>query len=123
MGGLLALTQAASVASLSTRRPTYLHCLTCLDTSPRLDADTCLFSEACSMSISVHLDPETERRLALLSEKTGRTKAALLREIVRQGIEDSEDYWLSADVLARVREGREKTHSAASVRKNLRMDK
>lgn len=75
------------------------------------------------MSISVHLDPETERRLDLLAEKTGRTKAALLREIVRRGIEDSEDYWLAADVLARTRDGQEKTHSAASVRKSLRLDR
>lgn len=74
------------------------------------------------MSISVHLDPETERRLDLLAEKTGRTKAALLREIVRRGIEDSEDYWLAADVLARVRAGQEKAHSAAEVRRCLGSD-
>ncbi len=74
------------------------------------------------MSISVSLDPETERRLALLSEKTGRTKSALLREIVERGIEDSEDYWLAADVLARVREGREMVHTAADVRNEVGLD-
>ncbi|MDP1625743.1 ribbon-helix-helix protein, CopG family [Parvibaculum sp.] len=71
------------------------------------------------MPTTIRLDAETERRLAMLAARTGRSKTALLREIVRRGIEDSEDYWLAADVLARVRAGQEKTHSAAAVRRVL----
>jgi RHH-type rel operon transcriptional repressor/antitoxin RelB len=33
-----------------------------------------------------------------------------------------EDYYLAADVLERIRKGQEKTHSSASVRKDLGLD-
>lgn len=74
------------------------------------------------MPTSVRLDSELERRLDLLSKKTGRTKAYYLREIVQRGLAEMEDYYLAADVLERVRKGEEKTHSAAKVRKDLGLD-
>lgn len=74
------------------------------------------------MPTSVRLDVELERRLDLLSKKTGRTKAYYLREIVERGIAEMEDYYLAADVLERVRKGEEKTHTAAEVRKDLGLD-
>lgn len=74
------------------------------------------------MPISVRLDAELELQLDRLAKTAGRTKAALLREIIERGLEETEDYYLAADVLERVREGQEKTHSAARVRKSLRLD-
>ncbi|MDZ4382038.1 MAG: ribbon-helix-helix protein, CopG family [Parvibaculum sp.] len=74
------------------------------------------------MPTSVRLDTELEKRLDLLAEKTGRTKAYYLREIIERGIAEMEDYYLAADVLERVRKGQEKTHSAAKVRKELGLD-
>ena len=71
------------------------------------------------MATSVRLSPEVERRLAFLASQTGRTKAFYLREIIEQGIEDLEDYYLAADVLERIRKGREQTHAAADVRRAL----
>jgi len=50
------------------------------------------------------------------------TKAFYLREMIEQGIEEMEDYYLASDVLARVREGTEQVHSAADVRKDLGLD-
>ena len=41
---------------------------------------------------------------------------------MNRGIEEMEDYYLAADVLARVREGKEQVHSAADVRKDLGLD-
>ena len=71
------------------------------------------------MATSIRLAPEIEQRLDYLASQTGRTKAFYLREIIENGIQDMEDYYLAADVLARVRQGKEQAHSAADVRKDL----
>jgi RHH-type rel operon transcriptional repressor/antitoxin RelB len=74
------------------------------------------------MATSIRLTADTEQRLHFLASQTGRSKAFYLREIIEQGLEDLEDYYLAADVLERVRKGREKVHSAADVRKDLGLD-
>ena len=74
------------------------------------------------MATSVRLAQETEQRLDFLAANTGRTKAYYLREIIEQGIEDMEDYYLAANVLERVRKGQEQVHSAADVRRDLGLD-
>ena len=74
------------------------------------------------MATSIRLTPEIEQRLDFLAANTGRTKAYYLREIIEQGIEDMEDYYLAANVLERVRKGQEQVHSAASVRSELGLD-
>lgn len=74
------------------------------------------------MATSVRLAPEMESRLDRLAAQTGRTKAYYLREIIEQGIEDMEDYYLAADVVERIRKGQEQIHSAATVRKDLGLD-
>jgi RHH-type rel operon transcriptional repressor/antitoxin RelB len=74
------------------------------------------------MATSIRLAPETEQRLDFLSAHTGRTKAYYLREIIEQGIGKLEDYYLAADVLERVRKGQERVHTAADVRRDLRLD-
>jgi RHH-type transcriptional regulator, rel operon repressor / antitoxin RelB len=74
------------------------------------------------MATSIRLAPETEQRLDFLAAQTGRTKAYYLREIIEQGLEDLEDYYLAAEVLERIRKGQEKVHSADEVRKELGLD-
>ena len=74
------------------------------------------------MATSLRLAPETEQRLDQLASLTGRTKAYYLRELIEQGIEQMEDYYLAVDVLERVRKGQESVHSSASVRKDLGLD-
>ena len=74
------------------------------------------------MATSIRLAPETEQRLNYLASQTGRTKAFYLREIIENGIQDMEDYYLAADVLARVRQGKEQVHAAADVRRDLGLD-
>ena len=74
------------------------------------------------MATSIRLSPETEQRLALLASQTGRTKAFYLCEIIDRGLEDIEDYYLAADVLERIRKGREQVHAAEDVRKELGLD-
>ena len=71
------------------------------------------------MTTSIRLDPITEQRLGNLAAKTGRTKAFYLRELVTNGLEDLEDYYLAAATMGRVRKAEEKVYSAAEVRKDL----
>ena len=71
------------------------------------------------MATSIRLAPEIEQRLDYLASQTGRTKAYYLREIIEQGIEEMEDYYLAADVLERVRKRQEAVHSSADVRSDL----
>lgn len=74
------------------------------------------------MATSIRLAPETEQRLDFLAAQTGRTKAYYLREIIEQGLEDLEDYYLAAEVLERIRKGQEQVHSTDEVRKELGLD-
>jgi RHH-type transcriptional regulator, rel operon repressor / antitoxin RelB len=74
------------------------------------------------MATSIRLDPEIERRLDFLAAHTGRTKAFYLRQIIEKGLEDVEDYYLAAEVVARVRAGEEPVYSAQQVRGDLGLD-
>ena len=71
------------------------------------------------MATSIRLAPDTEQRLNFLALQTGRTKAFYLREVIERGLEDMEDYYLAADVLERLRQGKEKVYSADDVRNAL----
>ncbi len=74
------------------------------------------------MPTSIRLAPETEQRLDFLASQTGRTKAFYLREMIERGLGDMEDYYLAADVLERIRQGKERVYSSADVRKALGVD-
>lgn len=74
------------------------------------------------MATSIRLEPELEQRLDHLAARTGRTKAYYLRELVRNGLDDLEDYYLAAATMERVRKGEEKTYSTEEVRKDLGLD-
>ena len=74
------------------------------------------------MATSIRLDPEIEQRLNFLVSQTGRTKAFYLRELIERGLVDMEDYYLAADVLERVRKGREKVYTSEEVRRSLELD-
>ena len=74
------------------------------------------------MATSIRLSPEMEQRLDYLASQTGRTKAFYLRELIERGLEDMEDYYLTADVLERVRKGEEPVYSSEEVRTELGLD-
>lgn len=71
------------------------------------------------MATSIRLDAEIEQRLDRLSAETGRTKAFYLRELIEQGLEDLEDYYLGMEVMERLRKGEEYTLSLDEVEKDL----
>lgn len=60
------------------------------------------------MVTSIRLDPEDEARLSALAERTGRSKAFYLRELISSGLTDLEDYYLGQEVLERIRKGEER---------------
>jgi len=74
------------------------------------------------MATSIRLAPELSNRLDRLALKTGRTKAFYLRELIENGIDEMEEYYLAAETRERVRKGQERVHSAASIRKDLGLE-
>jgi RHH-type rel operon transcriptional repressor/antitoxin RelB len=74
------------------------------------------------MPTSVRLPPAIEKRLAALAAKTGRSKAFYLREIIENGLEDAEDYYLGAQVLERVRTGKERVFTLDEVERDLGLE-
>ena len=74
------------------------------------------------MATPIRLNPVIEQRLDHLAVQTGRTKAYYLRELVTNGLDDLEDYYLAAVTMERVRKGEEKVYSAEQVRDDLGLD-
>lgn len=74
------------------------------------------------MATSIRLQPDIEKRLDHLAESTGRTKAFYLRQIIENGLGEMEDYYLAAEVTTRIRQGKEETHSAGSMRAKIDLD-
>ena len=58
----------------------------------------------------------------MLAQKTGRTKAFYIREMILEKIDDMEDYYLAAHRAEKVRQGKEKVFSSEQVRKDLGLD-
>ena len=71
------------------------------------------------MATSIRLDAATEQRLDNLAAQTGRTKAYYLRELVKNGLEDLEDYYLAAATMERVRKGEEPVYTLDEVERDL----
>ena len=74
------------------------------------------------MPTSIRLPEDIEQRLDALARRTGRTKAYYIREMILEKIDDMEDYYLAADVLARVRKGDKPAFSAEEVRRDLGLE-
>jgi len=74
------------------------------------------------MATSIRLSAKAEQRLDFLAAQTGRTKAFYPRQMIENGLDDLEDYYLAGDVLERVRKDEEKTYSSAQVRADLGLD-
>ena len=71
---------------------------------------------------SIRGAPEIWRSaLTFLASQTGSTKA-LFFELIEQGLEDMEDYYLAPSVGERVRKRQEPVHSAAESGKTLGLD-
>jgi RHH-type rel operon transcriptional repressor/antitoxin RelB len=65
--------------------------------------------------LSIHLEPEIEKRLELLAQKTGRTAACYAREAILEHLEEIEDTFLAKERL----ENPGKTYSQQEVKREL----
>lgn len=74
------------------------------------------------MATSIRLDPEIEQRLDRLAVQTGRTKAYYLRELIVNGLEDLEDFYLADATMERVRKGEENVLSLDEVERDLGLE-
>ena len=63
------------------------------------------------MASTIQLVPEAEQRIDSLVARTGRSKDFFLKEIIKRGLEDVEDYYLAADLLEGVREDTKAVYS------------
>jgi predicted DNA-binding protein len=75
------------------------------------------------MVITVDIDRETDKRLAELSARTGKSKAEHAAEILKYGIEDVEDYCTAVEVSERIGRGEEKVYSLDAVIADLGLDR
>lgn len=50
--------------------------------------------------LAIELDPDTEQRLERLAGETGRSKASVVLEAIREHLEDMEDVRIAKEVLA-----------------------
>lgn len=57
--------------------------------------------------------------LAARTGRTGRTQAYYLRELIEEGLEELEDYYLTADTMERVRKGEEAVSTLDEVEREL----
>ncbi len=67
------------------------------------------------MPTTIRLKPETESRLDLLAQETGRSKAFYLRQLIEDNLADLEDIYLSEKRLEDLRAGKSTTLSADEV--------
>ena len=74
------------------------------------------------MATSIRLDKDTEDRLDALAERTGRTKAYYLREIITKGLDDIEDYYLAEATAERIRKGEERILTLEDVERDLDLE-
>ncbi|MBN1523859.1 MAG: ribbon-helix-helix protein, CopG family [Spirochaetales bacterium] len=68
--------------------------------------------------IAIRLDPETEKKLAKLSQETGRSKSYYVKQAIDNFLEERADYLLALAVLER----EEPRKSIAEVRKELGLE-
>lgn len=64
---------------------------------------------------TVRLDPELQKRLDRLAEKTGRTKSFYLRKALQEHLDEIEDYYLGMLAL----ENTKRTYTAEEAKREL----
>ena len=74
------------------------------------------------MPTSIRLPDDIEKRLEILAQQTGRTKAFYIREMILEKIDDMEDYYLAAHRSERLRQGKDVVVSAEQVRRDLGLE-
>jgi len=74
------------------------------------------------MPTSIQLDRETEERLILLAERTGRSRAFYLKKAVEKALPQLEWEYDLMQRVSDVRAGKAETYTLDEVRKQLELD-
>ncbi len=74
------------------------------------------------MPTSIRLSHGVEERLAALAEKTGRSKAFYIREMIENALPEFEEVYLAEQVALNVSLGKEKTFSLDEVEAQLGLE-
>lgn len=73
-------------------------------------------------TVEVEIDPETQALLDRIARETGQKPSDLLRNALRNGMLDLEEFFSAAETLARIDRGEETTISSAELRRGLGLD-
>ncbi|CAK7192685.1 hypothetical protein COMNV_00891 [Commensalibacter sp. Nvir] len=71
------------------------------------------------MPTTIRLDPDIEKRLTFLANKTGRTKAFYIREMIQNSLQNMEDYYLASHVSEQIRQGKHEVLTTKEVEQEL----
>jgi RHH-type rel operon transcriptional repressor/antitoxin RelB len=71
------------------------------------------------MPLSVRLDADTQQRLKVLAERTGRTTTYYVREAIEKHLDDLEDIYLADQAIEELRRGRARTYTLEEVEREL----
>lgn len=72
-----------------------------------------------SLAHTAAVPEDLDRRLRSLAKRMGIPAATLMRQILKRGLTDLEDYCDAAEILQRVRSGKETTFSSMKMRQEL----
>jgi RHH-type transcriptional regulator, rel operon repressor / antitoxin RelB len=74
------------------------------------------------MPTSIRLPEDIERRLEAMAQKSGRTQAIYIREMIVRHLDEMEDYYLAAHVVESLRKVKGRTFTAQGVRQDVGLD-
>lgn len=74
------------------------------------------------MSVTFDLPPEVDDRLDRLAAETGRSKASVLSDMVRELVMDLEDAVEAEQISERIRKGEERVYTSTEMRQALGLD-
>jgi RHH-type rel operon transcriptional repressor/antitoxin RelB len=72
--------------------------------------------------LAIRLPEDIENRLAVLAEKTGRSKSFYVREAIQEHLEDLEDLYLAEQQRTKIRAGKLKTIPLEEVMKRYGLE-
>ena len=74
------------------------------------------------MPTSIRLPEDIERRVEAMAQKTGRTKAFYIREMIVRHLDEMKDYYLAAHGVECLRKLKGRTFTAQEVRQDVGLD-